>query len=180
MEAQRNMAIWYVDYIDGSETNIGTSFAQRTKSLNKATSLLTAGDIVRVMGASSSKANGSSSNGLITQSAALTQILNAADVRARSTGVRRSAKSPIRSSTQGSTSADRNGGSSFAQLAKHEGQPASKVRHAVRAGSRRRWRLIGTSPPKRDSNASRVEYWLDTKNNEVDCRFFLGKKQIAY
>ena len=44
------MATWYVDFNNGLDTNNGTSFAQRVKTLTKAASLAAAGDTVRVMG----------------------------------------------------------------------------------------------------------------------------------
>lgn len=44
------MAIYYVDHVGGNDSNNGTSFALRKKTINSATNTATAGDEVRVMG----------------------------------------------------------------------------------------------------------------------------------
>ena len=41
---------WYVDLNNGNDSNNGTSFAQRVKTLSKASSFTSAGDTVRIMG----------------------------------------------------------------------------------------------------------------------------------
>ena len=43
------MATLYVDYENGNDSNDGTSFANRKKTLNSATTASSAGDTIRVM-----------------------------------------------------------------------------------------------------------------------------------
>ena len=42
------MAIWYVDHLNGNDSNNGQSFANRKKTLDSIDSLVSAGDTVRV------------------------------------------------------------------------------------------------------------------------------------
>src|ERR1700677_2984437 len=71
---------WYVDFINGVDTDTGASFAQRVKTLTKAAALAAAGDTVRVMGnaaTSSGTATWTNGSALVTLSASLTQLLYA-------------------------------------------------------------------------------------------------------
>jgi hypothetical protein len=107
---------WYVDYNNGSDSNNGTSFAQRVKTLTKAAGLVTAGDTVRVMGnASTSSGTATWTNGsaLVTLSASLSQLLYADGAWTASTNVTCTANTSSPSPKQGSNSAKMACSSSF-------------------------------------------------------------------
>src|SRR5208283_846457 len=98
---------WFVDLINGSDSNNGTSFAQRVKTLSKAASLAAAGDTVRVMGnakTSSGTATWTNGSSLVTLSAALTQALYNDGAWTASTNVTASAVTSSPSPKQGSNS----------------------------------------------------------------------------
>jgi hypothetical protein len=72
------VSTWFVDLVNGSDSNTGLSFAQRLKTLSKAASLGGTGDTVRVMGnaaTSSGTATWTNASSLVTLSASLTQLL---------------------------------------------------------------------------------------------------------
>lgn len=72
------MATLFVDLVNGVDTNNGTSFAQRVKTLTKAATLAAAGDTVKVMGTlptTAGTATWTKGSPLVTLSAALTQSL---------------------------------------------------------------------------------------------------------
>ena len=71
---------WFVDLVNGVDTNTGASFAQRVKTLSKAATLAAAGDTVKVMGnapTTSGTATWTNGSSLVTLSAALTKLIYA-------------------------------------------------------------------------------------------------------
>jgi hypothetical protein len=160
---------WYVDYNNGSDSNNGTSFDQRVRTLTKAASLATAGDTVHVMGTASPN-SGKDDSASVALSPSLTQLLHADDGRTGSIDVTpgyyatTSSSSPNQGSNNLSTT---DSSTSYTQRAKLQPQPAAKAQREIRSRSRRHWRLINSSPPKLDPNAIRVEYWLDTKKQRT-------------
>ena len=110
------MATWYVDFNNGLDTNNGTSFAQRVKTLTKAASLAAAGDTVRVMGkppTNSGTATWTNGSSLVTLSASGRQLLYADGAWTASTNVTCTANTTSPTPKQGSNSAKMACNSSF-------------------------------------------------------------------
>lgn len=159
------MATWYVDLNGGSDSNNGTSFAQRVKTLSKAATLATAGDTVRVMGNAPTNigtANWTNGSALVTLSSARNQLVYADGAWTAATNVTCTAPTSSPSPKEGSNSAQMACNGSFST-----GKVAHKTTGTINLSSYQQISFWVRATAALAANTLRIDLCSDTGGNTI-------------